>query len=227
MKFIKPTAIALTAAVSVAGAIAVAQAQGPGVPPGPPSAAGSGPGPYGPGWGPGPGPGGMEPAWGMGPGGGPGGMGPGGGMGSGDGMMGPGWGGHRFSKEDRAAFLNARIAAVHAGLALTPDQEKLWPPVESAARDMAKSMGEAFDKARSTPPKDPIDGMKRRAEWQIARGEALKKVADAAAPLYAALSPEQKERLPALVRPGMRGRIGHWMHDHGMRWGWGRGDDRD
>ena len=31
----------------------------------------------------------------------------------------------RISPEDRAAYADARIAAVHAGLKLTPDQEKL------------------------------------------------------------------------------------------------------
>ena len=36
-----------------------------------------------------------------------------------------------MNPEDRAAFADARIAAVHAGLKLTADQEKLWPPVES------------------------------------------------------------------------------------------------
>jgi hypothetical protein len=44
----------------------------------------------------------------------------------------------RMSAEDRAAFVDARIAAVKAGLKLTPDQEKLWPPVETAVRDFAK-----------------------------------------------------------------------------------------
>src|ERR1700728_5125512 len=44
----------------------------------------------------------------------------------------------RMNPEDRAAFADARIAAVHAGLKLTPDQEKLWPPVEAAVRDFAK-----------------------------------------------------------------------------------------
>jgi hypothetical protein len=38
----------------------------------------------------------------------------------------------QLSPEDRAAFTDARIAAVHAGLKLNPDQEKLWPPVETA-----------------------------------------------------------------------------------------------
>jgi len=44
----------------------------------------------------------------------------------------------RFSAEDRAAFLDARIAALKAGLELNADQEKNWPALESAMRDLAK-----------------------------------------------------------------------------------------
>src|SRR5690348_9094322 len=44
----------------------------------------------------------------------------------------------RASPEDRAAYVDARIAAVHAGLKLNADQEKLWPPVEAAVREFAK-----------------------------------------------------------------------------------------
>jgi hypothetical protein len=40
----------------------------------------------------------------------------------------------RMNPEDRAAFADARIAAVHAGLKLNADQEKLWPPVETGRR---------------------------------------------------------------------------------------------
>ena len=36
----------------------------------------------------------------------------------------------RFSPEDRAAFLDARIAALKAGLELSAEQEKNWPPLE-------------------------------------------------------------------------------------------------
>jgi len=36
------------------------------------------------------------------------------------------------------AFANARLAALHAGLGLTPDQEKNWPAFEQASREMAK-----------------------------------------------------------------------------------------
>src|ERR1700723_3722776 len=44
----------------------------------------------------------------------------------------------RMNPEDRAALTDARIAAVHAGLKLSPDQDKLWPPLETAVRDFAK-----------------------------------------------------------------------------------------
>ena len=44
----------------------------------------------------------------------------------------------RMNPEDRAAFADARIAAVHAGLKLSAEQEKLWPPVETAVREFSK-----------------------------------------------------------------------------------------
>ena len=50
----------------------------------------------------------------------------------------------RFSPEDRAAFLDARIAALKAGLELNADQEKNWAPLELAMRDLAKQRAERF-----------------------------------------------------------------------------------
>src|ERR1700727_34920 len=52
--------------------------------------------------------------------------------------------GEGFSSEDRAAFLDARIAALKAGLELNAEQEKNWPPLESAMRDLAKQRAERF-----------------------------------------------------------------------------------
>jgi len=45
----------------------------------------------------------------------------------------------RPSEQDVNAFTDARIAAIKAGLKLTPDQEKNWPGVEQAIRDLAKA----------------------------------------------------------------------------------------
>src|SRR3979490_3057134 len=77
----------------------------------------------------------------------------------------------RMNPEDRAAFTDARIAAVHAGLKLNADQEKLWPPVEAAVRDFAKlridranaRMSARQDDAQkqdSQNPRDPISRLR-------------------------------------------------------------------
>ena len=47
--------------------------------------------------------------------------------------------GFRPSAEDVAAFTDARVAALKAGLKLTAEQEKNWPAVETAIRDLAKA----------------------------------------------------------------------------------------
>ncbi len=68
-----------------------------------------------------------------------------------------------FSPEDRAAMTDARIAALRAGLRLTPDQEKSWPAVESAMRDLAKQRSEVRERmreARRNP--DPIARLRAR-----------------------------------------------------------------
>ena len=50
--------------------------------------------------------------------------------------------GFRASAEDVAAFTDARVAGLKAGLKLTAEQEKNWPAVETAIRDLAKDRGD-------------------------------------------------------------------------------------
>ena len=141
----------------------------------------------------------------------------------------------RLSPEDRAAMLDARIAAVHAGLKLTPDQEKLWPPVETAVRDFAKqrmdrmsarmkAREDAENQDQQTPP-DPVARLRRRAEAMAATSDSLKKIADAADPLYKTLDDGQKRRLAMLTHHGRIGGPEGWRH----RWMEHRegGPDRD
>src|SRR5246127_584430 len=126
----------------------------------------------------------------------------------------------RLSPEDRAAFVDARIAAVHAGLKLTPDQEKLWPPVESAVRDFAKlridranaRMKETDDAQGQQKEDDPVARLRERADNMASSAAALKKIADAADPLYKTLDEGQKRRLTILTH--MEGRFGGegWRH---------------
>ena len=91
----------------------------------------------------------------------------------------------RMSPEDRAAFLDARIAAVHAGLKLSADQEKLWPPVETAVRDFAKMRmdranarmaAEKADGDKAQKPDDPVARLRERADNMAATSASLKKI---------------------------------------------------
>jgi hypothetical protein len=145
----------------------------------------------------------------------------------------------RMSPEDRAAFADARIAAVHAGLKLTPDQEKLWPPVETAVRDFVKlridranARMKAQDDTKDQPkPDDPVARLRERADNMATSAAALKKIADAADPLYKTLDDGQKRRLTFLTHhDGRFGGEGGWRHrwmERGMDRDGGPGMDRD
>jgi hypothetical protein len=144
----------------------------------------------------------------------------------------------RMSPEDRAAFTDARIAAVHAGLKLTPDQEKLWPPLEAAVRDFAKLRidranarmnAKPDDSSDAQKPDDPVAHLRERADNMVASGAALKKIADAADPLYKTLDDGQKRRLKILTHMERHSEGDGWRHrefdrDDGDR---GRFHDRD
>jgi zinc resistance-associated protein len=140
---------------------------------------------------------------------------------------GHGWHGWHASAADIAAFADARIAALHAGLELTPDQEKHWPAMENAMRDMAKQRAERFAARQSEArPADPIARLNKRADAIADRGAALKKLAAAAAPLYQSLNDAQKHRFVVLAR--MTGRHGHhgWRGHDGWRHHGQRGPER-
>ena len=137
----------------------------------------------------------------------------------------------RMSPEDRAAFADARIAAVKAGLQLTPDQEKLWPPVEAAARDFAKLRidranarmnAEKNDANDAQKPEDPVARLHARADKMAATAAALKRIADAADPLYKTFDDGQKRRLKFLAHFGHKEGWRH--HEDGDR---DRDGDRD
>jgi hypothetical protein len=105
------------------------------------------------------------------------------------------------SQEDVAAFADARIAALKAGLRLTPEQEKNWPGFESALRDFAKSRHERMtSRPNEQRPADPVERLRRQADALSSAGATLKRLADAEEPLYKSLDDGQKHRFHALSR---------------------------
>lgn len=124
--------------------------------------------------------------------------------------------------DDMRAFADARLAALHAGLGLTADQERNWPAFEQASREMSKlrldRISSAIRARRDQAPQsnDPAARMHQRASDLTARGAALKKVADAFDPLYKSLDDAQKRRFAVLERFIGRG-------EGRLRDGYGRG----
>jgi LTXXQ motif family protein len=115
----------------------------------------------------------------------------------------------RLSAADVGTLTDARVNIVKAALQLTPDQEKYWPTIEDAIRTRAKDrqarlaaaatrLGErsAIEVLRD---RNPVEFVQRRAAALAQRAADLKKLADAWAPLYPTLSPEQKRRMAALT----------------------------
>jgi hypothetical protein len=150
----------------------------------------------------------------------------------------------RMNPDDRAAYADARIAALKAGLRLSAEQEKLWPPVETTLKDLAAKRitrqeerraewrerreqreesrrdGQNRDERRAEREQrvNPIERLRRGADRMSERGADLKRLADATEPLYNSLDDGQKRRFSALAHAGMR------RHAQHMRRG---GDDRE
>ena len=118
----------------------------------------------------------------------------------------------RISAADWNKLTDLRIDLVKSALQLTPDQQKLWPAVESAIRSNAQDRHARFAKVAETVGKradessveimrnrDPIAFLQRRSQALAQRSADLNKLAEAWEPLYKTLSPEQRQRMAALA----------------------------
>jgi hypothetical protein len=147
-----------------------------------------------------------------------------------------------MNRADFNALTDAWIAAIQAGLKLTPEQQRLWGPVESALRAQAAARADRFEQRRRMMAErrddrgsmdrdlDITQRLDRRAEWtsrfaQRATEAAQRATALSSAmkPFYASLDENQKRLLPVLLRQGNEMAQRMWRGDRG---GWGRMDGR-
>ncbi len=129
-----------------------------------------------------------------------------------------------ISAEDRAALLDARIAALKVGLKLTPAQEKNWPALETTIREQAKARAarraEWAEKRKEHEGHcDAIEALRGRSKALQEHAARVAALADAAKPLYESLDDGQKHRFGLLLRAT----AGH-HRQHEARWGWGGRD---
>ncbi len=126
---------------------------------------------------------------------------------------------HRhMSVEDRAAFVDARIAALKAGLKLTPEQEKNWAPLEADIREEAKQRAERFaawqEKRKDHEEShDILERLQHKSERMTARAADLQKLIGAAKPLYDSLDDGQKRRFGMLLRASVGDHRQHWRRE--------------
>ena len=138
---------------------------------------------------------------------------------------------HPPTAEDMAAFTDARIAALKAGLELTPDQAKNWPPFEQALRDMAQlriqrvqareARERQAEQGQSTT--SPFDRLSERADNMAKASAALKHIAETGTPLYQSLTDAQKERFKKLARM-LRPHHHRFAFDRHFHHGWREGE---
>jgi hypothetical protein len=127
----------------------------------------------------------------------------------------------RLSQADLNALTDARIASAKAMLQMTPEQTKLWPPVEEAMRDGAEAryrriaqLQAMAERAGERDP-DPVALMRSRADALSERATRLRRLADAWQPLYQTLNAEQRDRLrliASLVLHETSGALAEWRH---------------
>jgi zinc resistance-associated protein len=107
----------------------------------------------------------------------------------------------QLTADDIAAFTDARIAALKAALKLTPAQEKNWPAVEQAVRDISKERIAQREARRAAGQRiDATERLRDRADALTNQAAALRRLADAEKPLYQSLDEAQKRRFGMAMR---------------------------
>lgn len=144
----------------------------------------------------------------------------------------------RMSQDDFNRLVDARIASIKAGLKLTPDQERLWAPVETAIRSSATERFSNFQQRPSREQRQSMDFMQRLERRSTMMNEGAQRsaaVTTALRPLWDSFSEDQKRIAPRLMREALNvdgprwnergGRRGHGRDHHrmGMHQGGPRG----
>ena len=101
--------------------------------------------------------------------------------------------------------IEARLAYAKAALKITPAQETQWNALASVLRRHATAMDQQVAQRRAADRNQPVSAIERMTRRQAMMSEAavrMGEVLDAAKPLYAVLSDEQKKEADALLNRG-------------------------
>jgi hypothetical protein len=113
--------------------------------------------------------------------------------------------------------IDARLAYAKAALKITPAQEAPWNALATVLRRHATAMDQQVTQRRAANRDQPASAIERLTRRQTMMAEAasrMSEVLEAAKPLYATLSDDQKKEADALLSRGGQHGGGH----HRPRW---------
>jgi len=118
--------------------------------------------------------------------------------------------GHMRRGMSPAVAVERRIQELHRQLKITPEQETAWGAVAQVMRDDVKAVDAvAAERQKDLPAMSALDNLRSFQRLAQTHAEGLTKLADAFAPLYAAMSDDQKKNADGVFRyEGRHGR-GH------------------
>jgi hypothetical protein len=100
---------------------------------------------------------------------------------------------------DHEAMMDARCGGMKAALKLTPEQNPLWEAFENAVRGGAESrMDDTRQMMENRERMSSVERMDATAGHLARRADELKKIAEAAKPLYGSLDGAQKRKFDLL-----------------------------
>lgn len=110
--------------------------------------------------------------------------------------------------------VDARLAYAKAALKITPEQEAQWNALAEVLRKQARAMDEQITQRRAEREANrdrsttAIERLERRQQYMASAAARMTEVLEAAKPLYAVLSDDQKKEADTLLNRGGR-RHGH------------------
>ena len=101
--------------------------------------------------------------------------------------------------DDHETMMDARLGGMKAALKLTPEQNPLWEAFENAVRGGAKSrMDDMREMMENRGRMSSVERMDATAGHMARRADELKKISEAAKPLYGSLDDTQKYKFDLL-----------------------------
>lgn len=113
---------------------------------------------------------------------------------------------HRAASYQPGRHIEGRIAFLKTELKITEAQTPAFDAFADVLRTQAKAAGERHAERRGDrdKPANVLERMERRTEMMKQGAEASQRLLDAAKPLYAQLSDEQKQAADELISRGKR-----------------------